>query len=210
MLQILISILGIFLTIFFVIGTHEYAHFITARLLGVKIIRFSIGFGKTLLRWKDKKGTEYVFALLPLGGYVKMVDEREGTVSKKDLPHTYQYPTFLQKISDCSCWSGNEYPVCIYPVLADLYHWIYQHQAHNRFGYCSLDRCGGRTESKSRNYPYYNKTTSTWTSVMFRLLSHAGNQDHLNIQVENLLDKKVETHILIYLTGISVSSHRIL
>lgn len=62
--------LGILVTV------HEYGHFWVARKAGVKVLRFSIGFGKPLLKWRDKYDTEYVIAAIPLGGYVKMLDER--------------------------------------------------------------------------------------------------------------------------------------
>jgi regulator of sigma E protease len=85
LLNILISIIAIMITIFFIIGFHEFGHFITARFLGVKVLRFSIGFGKAIKKWHDKKGTEYVLASIPLGGYVKMLDESEGKVQKHEL-----------------------------------------------------------------------------------------------------------------------------
>ena len=63
------------------VGVHEYGHFWVARRCGVKVLRFSIGFGKSLITWKDKLGTEYSIAAIPLGGYVRMLDEPEpGTV----------------------------------------------------------------------------------------------------------------------------------
>jgi regulator of sigma E protease len=80
LLNIFISIIAIIITIFFIIGFHEFGHFITARLLGIKVLRFSIGFGKAMRTWHDKKGTEYVLAAIPLGGYVKMLDENEDKV----------------------------------------------------------------------------------------------------------------------------------
>ncbi|KAA1154690.1 sigma E protease regulator RseP [Pseudoalteromonas sp. FUC4] len=58
------------------VAIHEYGHFWVARKMGVKVLRFSIGFGKPLLKWHDKYNTEYVIAAIPLGGYVKMLDER--------------------------------------------------------------------------------------------------------------------------------------
>src|SRR3990167_7016486 len=97
MISIIIAILGILLTIIIVIGTHEFAHFITARYLGVKVLRFSIGFGKTLFSWYDKKHTEYVIALIPLGGYVKMLDENEGPVPQDDLSFAYNKQPFYKK-----------------------------------------------------------------------------------------------------------------
>ncbi|MBA2709988.1 MAG: RIP metalloprotease RseP [Tatlockia sp.] len=68
------------LALLLLITVHEYGHFIVARLCGVKVLRFSFGFGKVLARWHDKKGTEYAWSLFPLGGYVKMLDEGEGEV----------------------------------------------------------------------------------------------------------------------------------
>ncbi len=73
-----IAILIITLTI--LVGVHEYGHFWVARRCGIKVLRFSIGFGKPLFSWTDKQGTEFVLAGIPLGGYVKMLDEREAPV----------------------------------------------------------------------------------------------------------------------------------
>src|SRR5438477_321672 len=97
MFHLLVSSIAILITIFFVIGTHESAHFLVARLVGVKVLRFSIGFGKTLLRWHDKKGTEYVIALIPLGGYVKMLDETEEPVAGHELHQAYNRQPFYKK-----------------------------------------------------------------------------------------------------------------
>lgn len=66
------------------ITVHEYGHFLVARLCGVKVLRFSFGFGKVLARWHDKQGTEYAWSLVPLGGYVKMLDEGEQDVAPEE------------------------------------------------------------------------------------------------------------------------------
>jgi regulator of sigma E protease len=89
-MQILISILAYVATIGVLVTVHEFGHFITARKLGIKVLRFSIGFGKPLYTWRRKgDDTEYVLAAIPLGGYVKMLDEREGTVAEADLPRAF-------------------------------------------------------------------------------------------------------------------------
>ncbi len=77
-------------TLYMIVGTlvalgvlvtfHEFGHFWVARRCGVKVLRFSVGFGKPLLCWSDRHGTEFVIAAIPLGGYVKMLDEREAEV----------------------------------------------------------------------------------------------------------------------------------
>ncbi|AUI65364.1 MULTISPECIES: RIP metalloprotease RseP [Glaesserella] len=66
------SILAFFILICVLVFVHEYGHFWAARKCGVKVLRFSIGFGKVLWRKKDKQGTEFAFSLIPLGGYVQM------------------------------------------------------------------------------------------------------------------------------------------
>jgi regulator of sigma E protease len=72
------------------VAFHELGHFWVARKSGVKVIRFSIGFGKKLCSFqKSPEDTEFVIAAIPLGGYVKMVDEREGEVKPADLPFAF-------------------------------------------------------------------------------------------------------------------------
>jgi regulator of sigma E protease len=76
-MQFLYSILGFVLAIGILVTIHEFGHFWVARRVGVKVIRFSVGFGKPLKIWRRKNDdTEYVLAAIPLGGYVKMLDER--------------------------------------------------------------------------------------------------------------------------------------
>lgn len=72
------------------VAVHEFGHFWVARKVGVKVLRFSIGFGKVLWSYqKTPDATEYVISAVPLGGYVKMVDEREGAVAEQDLPFAF-------------------------------------------------------------------------------------------------------------------------
>ncbi|HEX6691373.1 MAG TPA: RIP metalloprotease RseP [Burkholderiales bacterium] len=72
------------------IVVHEYGHYLVARLCGVKVLRFSVGFGRALLvKRVGKDRTEWVVAAIPFGGYVKMLDEREGPVEPRDLPRAF-------------------------------------------------------------------------------------------------------------------------
>jgi regulator of sigma E protease len=80
------------------VAVHEFGHFWVARKSGVKVIRFSIGFGKVLWRHQaSANATEYVLSAIPFGGYVKMVDEREGEVSKEDLPFAFNQQSLLAR-----------------------------------------------------------------------------------------------------------------
>ena len=75
--DLLFSVAGFVLAIGLLVAVHEFGHFWVARQLGIKVLRFSIGFGRALWSRTARDGTEYVIAALPLGGYVKMLDETE-------------------------------------------------------------------------------------------------------------------------------------
>ncbi len=80
------------------VAIHEFGHFWVARKAGVKVLRFSVGFGKVI--WSHQKtpeSTEYALSAIPLGGYVKMVDEREGEVKKEDLPYAFNRQSLLAR-----------------------------------------------------------------------------------------------------------------
>lgn len=79
----MLTVLAFVLALALLIAVHEYGHYRMAVACGVKVLRFSIGFGKPLLRWQSRvSGTEFVISALPLGGYVRMLDEREAPVDK--------------------------------------------------------------------------------------------------------------------------------
>ena len=72
------------------IVVHEYGHYIVARLCGVKVLRFSVGLGRPLVVWRlGADATEWVIAAVPFGGYVKMLDEREGPVAPHDAARAF-------------------------------------------------------------------------------------------------------------------------
>jgi regulator of sigma E protease len=86
----LLSTGAFILAIGVLVTVHEFGHFWVARKVGVKVLRFSVGFGRPL--WQRNIGrdnTELVIAALPLGGYVKMLDEREGAVAEAELPRAF-------------------------------------------------------------------------------------------------------------------------
>jgi len=82
------------------VSIHEFGHFWVARKSGVKVIRFSVGFGKVIWSYqKTPDSTEYVLSAIPLGGYVKMVDEREGEVKKEDLPYAFNRQSLIARLA---------------------------------------------------------------------------------------------------------------
>ncbi|MGB5831847.1 MAG: RIP metalloprotease RseP [Thiohalocapsa sp.] len=85
MLELGIKIGAFLVAILILVTIHEFGHFWVARKLGIKVLRFSVGFGRPLMTWRrPNDDTEYVVAALPLGGYVKMLDEREEEVDPRE------------------------------------------------------------------------------------------------------------------------------
>lgn len=81
----IVKLVSFLVAIGVLVAVHEFGHFWVARRLGVKVLRFSIGFGRPLWTWRGRQdNTEYVVAAIPLGGYVKMLDEREGEVDASE------------------------------------------------------------------------------------------------------------------------------
>ena len=82
---------------------HEFGHYWVARKAGVKVLRFSVGFGKPLFNWRRKTAEgdeiEYVVAAIPLGGYVRMLDEREGDVSDQDKQRAFNNQSLAKRIA---------------------------------------------------------------------------------------------------------------
>lgn len=97
MLSILWNLAAFIVALGVLITVHEFGHFWVARRCGVRVERFSIGFGKALWRRTDKSGTEYVIALIPLGGYVKMLDERAEPVAPELRHYAFNNKTVGQR-----------------------------------------------------------------------------------------------------------------
>ncbi|XKH60638.1 sigma E protease regulator RseP [Halomonas sediminis] len=93
------NILAVIVVLGLLVTFHEYGHFWVARRCGVKVLRFSIGFGKPLWSRYDRHGTEFVIAAIPLGGYVKMLDEREAPVPENQLDQAFNRKNVWQRIA---------------------------------------------------------------------------------------------------------------
>lgn len=98
-MELIQTILSFLVALLILVSIHEFGHFYVARLCGVKVLRFSIGFGKVLWSRRDKQGTEFAFAALPLGGYVKMLDEREGAVPAEERHLAFNTKNVWQRIA---------------------------------------------------------------------------------------------------------------
>ncbi|QXI37400.1 sigma E protease regulator RseP [Pseudomonas xantholysinigenes] len=114
----LYMIIGTLIALGVLVTFHEFGHFWVARRCGVKVLRFSVGFGTPLLRWHDRQGTEFVVAAIPLGGYVKMLDEREGDVPPALLEQAFNRKSVRQRIAIVAAG-----PIANF-LLAILFFWV--------------------------------------------------------------------------------------
>lgn len=99
MLEVLGSIWWLIVALGLLVTFHEYGHYWVARRCGVKVLRFSVGFGRALWSRVARNGTEYRIAAIPLGGYVKMLDEREGEVPPDELDQAFNRKPVGQRIA---------------------------------------------------------------------------------------------------------------
>ncbi len=116
-MSFLISLVSFIVALGILVAVHEWGHFWVARRCGVKVQRFSIGFGKALWRRTDKLGTEYVIAAIPLGGYVKMLDERVDEVSEEDLPYAFNRQHVLKRIAIIAAGPGVNFLFAIFALF---------------------------------------------------------------------------------------------
>lgn len=97
-MTILSYLLAFIVAIGVLVAVHEYGHFWMARRVGIRVLRFSIGFGRPLWSRRAADGTEYAISAIPLGGYVKLLDEREGPVPTEHLDAAYNRKPVWQRI----------------------------------------------------------------------------------------------------------------
>jgi regulator of sigma E protease len=192
----LYAILGFIVAIGLLTTVHEYGHFLVARLLRVKVLRFSIGFGKSLLTWHDKLGTEYVIASVPLGGYVKMLDQNEGIVAQNERHLAFNNksvwsrlliiaagPAFNIMFAILAYWGVFMLGIIsIVPVLGDIPHG-------------SVAALAG-LKSGEEIVAVADQPVKSWEDIAVNLIRHVGETDFINITVVDPATKQQSTHAL--------------
>lgn len=196
MLNLLISIIGLVITILIIVGFHEFGHFIVARMAGVKVLRFSIGFGKSLFSWHDKSGTEYVLAAIPLGGYVKMLDENEAAVAENEIHRAYNRQALYKK-----------FLIVVAGPLANLILAFFLYWLLFVVGFTSMAPIIGKVtphsiaanagiKSQQEIVSIDQKPIISWMSASIRILFHSGDNDTLTIVTKNPTNQTTQTHLL--------------
>jgi regulator of sigma E protease len=182
--SLLFTIVSFILALAILIAVHEFGHFWVARKLGVKVLRFSIGFGRPL--WKrtsPQDGTEYVVAAIPLGGYVKMLDEREEPVPEALKDQAFNRQTL-----------GVRSAIVVAGPLSNFLFAILAFWLIFVTGDVGLKPLVGKVEEGSvaqqsgfsegdEIISIGGEPTPTWESVIYVMLSQALDYDRLSVRV---------------------------
>ena len=172
------------------IALHEWGHYIVARLCGVRVLTYSIGFGPKLFGWTSKKsGIDYRISALPLGGYVKMLDEREGEVVKDEqhLAFNRQHP--LKKIAIVAAG-----PIMNFVIAIALF-WVLfmtpSEQLATKIGQVLPD-----TPAAIAQLPVGDKIIAidghdvqTWEGINYRLAGRMGETTNISVTLQSEVDK---------------------
>jgi len=185
-MSLLYTLLSFVLAIVVLVTVHEFGHFYIARKCGVKVLRFSIGLGKSLWSVRDKYGTEFTLSAIPLGGYVKMLDEREGEVPSEQLHQAFNQKNVYQRMAIVVAG-----PVANF-ILAILLFWILA-----MIGTTYLRPVIGKVQANSLAYQVgIQENTeiiaidgikvSNWSDISHALINKIGTSDVLTIMTKSL------------------------
>ena len=167
------------------IAIHEFGHYIVARKLGVKVLVYSIGFGPTLLKWTSKKsGIQYQLSALPLGGYVKMLDEREGNVAEEDLPKAFNRQSPWKRIAIVA--AGPLINLAFAVVLFWILFLPTQEQLNTRVGKVLPNTPAASVQMQvgDKITAVDGNETKTWEKLNFALVNRVGETGSIEIQAD--------------------------
>ncbi|KAE9660044.1 sigma E protease regulator RseP [Pseudomonas sp. PB105] len=188
----LYMIVGTLVALGVLVTFHEFGHFWVARRCGVKVLRFSVGFGMPLVRWHDRHGTEFVIAAIPLGGYVKMLDEREGEVPADQLDQSFNRKTVRQRIAIVAAG-----PIANF-LLAMFFFWVLamlgSEQVRPVIGAVEADSIAAKAGlvAGQEIVSIDGEPTTGWGAVNLQLVRRLGESGTVNVVVREQ-DSNAET-----------------
>ena len=177
------SIWWLLVTLGLLITFHEFGHFWVARKLGVRVTRFSVGFGRALWSRRGADGTEYVVAAFPLGGYVKMLDEREGPVPADQLDEAFNRKPVGKRIAIVA--AGPIFNL-IFAVLAFwLMFLVGIPELRPVVGAVSGIAAQAGIETDDVIVEVDGRDTRTWSHAVLELIAHALDRETVQVMVES-------------------------
>ena len=183
-MELLQYIFFFILTLGLLVTFHEFGHYLVARLSGVKVTKFSIGFGKPLLRYTDEHGTEFQIAAIPLGGYVKMLDDREQEVEsdQKHLTFMSLSPVWRIAIAVGGPAANFIFAIIVYWIISILGVTTEVPVIGNPELKSPIYKAGLRGEDKIISID--GQITPSWQEVSMSLASRLGDTGEIEIKVD--------------------------
>jgi len=177
------TVLAFIVALGILVTVHEFGHFWVARRCGVKVLRFSVGFGKALYTKVDRHGTEFSIAAIPLGGYVKMLDEREGPVAEDELSQAFNRKTVWQRIAVVIAGPAANFLFAIFAYW--LMFMIGTSSVAPVIGGVEPDSLAARAGLQTQHeiLSVDGVQTPTWQAVSMQLLNHVGDSDEIILEV---------------------------
>ncbi len=183
MSEIFGSIWWLLVTLGLLITFHEFGHYWVARKLGVRVLRFSVGFGRPIWSRRGSDGTEYVVAAFPLGGYVKMLDEREGKVAQEELGEAFNRKPVSTRIAIVA--AGPVFNL-VFAVLAFwLMFLVGIPESRPVIGSVSGIAAEAGIEPADAIVSVDGKDTRTWSHAILELVTHALDRNGVQVTVED-------------------------
>ena len=188
--QIVLSLVALIVTLGILVTIHEFGHYWVARRCKVKVLRFSIGFGRAIKSWKGKDGVEFVIAPIPLGGYVKMLGQEDTRIAQADdVPAEEKHASFASKSPSQRALIAVAGPAANF-LLAILVFWV----LNLAYGKSGIAPVVAELEDGSAAFmaglregdeilSVDGKSTSTWQQVNMRMLSRLGETGDLLLTV---------------------------
>lgn len=183
MSEIFGSIWWLLVTLGVLITFHEFGHFWVARRLGVGVRRFSVGFGKPLWLRRGQDGTEYVIAAIPLGGYVKMVDEREGEVAPEELHEAFNRKSVWARIAIVA--AGPVFNLVFAVIAFWIMFMVGIPDVRPVVGEVSGIAADAGILPGDEIYALDDDRTATWSHTILALVTHALDRDQITMTVQD-------------------------
>ncbi|MEW9797634.1 sigma E protease regulator RseP [Alteromonas sp. CYL-A6] len=178
------------------VAVHEWGHFYVARRCGVFVERFSIGFGKPLWRKRSQSGTEYVIAAIPLGGYVRMLDERVDDVPPEQAHQAFNNKPVLQRMAIIAAGPGINFVFAVFALF--VMYLVGLETVKPVIKQVEPDSIAARAALKDGDeiLAIGERDTPDWEAVNFELVSYVGGeQAPLTVKGENGVTRQITLNI---------------
>lgn len=184
------------------IVVHELGHYLAARLCGVKVLRFSVGFGRML--WRKRLGidqTEWAISIFPLGGYVKMLDEREGAVAEEDIHRTFNRQSVGKRSIIVAAG-----PLANFALAILLYWAVFMHGSEELLPVLGAPPIGtpaamAAIVNGEQVRAVDGQPVATWNDLRWVLLQKAIDQESVALEVVNERDEIAVRHLYLAAAG---------